>query len=36
MHGIFALIKMRKWNKIQFTKGSVKYMRLILKEKNNA
>ena len=36
MHGIFALIKMRKLGEIQLIKGVLKYMQLILKEKNNA
>ena len=36
MHGIFALIKMRKLGKIQLIKGVLKYVQLILKEKNNA
>ena len=36
MHGIFALIKMRKLGEIQLIKGVLKYMQLILKVKNNA
>ena len=36
MHGIFALIKMRKLGEIQLIKGVLKYVQLILKEKNNA
>ena len=36
MHGIFTLIKMRAWGKIQLIKGVAEYMQLFLKEKNNA
>jgi len=36
LHGIFALIKMRELGEIQLIKGILKYMQLILKEKNNA
>ena len=36
MHGIFALIKMRKLGEIQLIKGASEYVQLILKEKNNA
>ncbi len=36
LHGIFALIKMRELGKIQLIKGILKYMQLILKERNNA